>query len=48
MQRDLVAYEGGEYTAERFLRPETVAQFVAQAVNAPSDADVHEIVLRPR
>ena len=47
MQRDLVAYEGGEYRPERFLRPETVAQFVAQAVNAPADADVHEIVVRP-
>ena len=48
MQRDLVAYEGGEYNPERFLSPGTVAQFVAQAVNAPADADVHEIVVRPR
>ncbi len=48
MQRDLVAYEGGEYRAERFLRAQTVAQFVADAVNAPADADVHEVVVRPR
>jgi len=48
MQRDLVAYEGGEYAAGRFLTPQTVALFVAQAVNAPADADVHEVVLRPR
>ena len=48
MQRDLVAYEGGEYRPERFLRAQTVAQFVADAVNAPADADVHEIVVRPR
>ncbi len=47
MQRDLVAYEGGEYHPERFLAPATVAQFVAQAVNAPADADVREIVIRP-
>ena len=48
MQRELVAYEGGEYAADRFLTPQTVALFVAQAVNAPTDADVHEVVLRPR
>ena len=48
MQRDLVAYEGGEYRPERFLRPETVARFVAEAINAPADADVHEVVVRPR
>ncbi len=47
MQRDLVAYEGGEYDAGRFLTPATVALFVAQAVNAPPDADVREIVIRP-
>ncbi len=48
MQRDLVAYEGGEYEPARYLTPRTVAQFVAQAVNAPADADVHEVVVRPR
>ena len=47
MQRDLVAYEGREYRPEQFLKPQTVAQFVAQAVNAPPDADVHEVVVRP-
>lgn len=48
MQRDLVAYEGAEYNADRYLTPQTVAGLVAQAVNAPPDADVHEIVIRPR
>ncbi len=48
MQRDLVAYEGGDYDPTWFLRASTVAQFVAQAVNAPADADVHEVVIRPR
>jgi NADP-dependent 3-hydroxy acid dehydrogenase YdfG len=48
MQRDLVAYEGGTYDSARFLAPSTVARFVADAVNAPKDADVHEVVIRPR
>ena len=48
MQEGLVAYEGGEYKPERFLSPETVAQVVADAVNAPPDAHIHEVVVRPR
>jgi NADP-dependent 3-hydroxy acid dehydrogenase YdfG len=48
MQRDLVAYEGAEYRPEKFLKASTVAQFVAQTVTAPPDADVHEVVVRPR
>ncbi len=48
MQEGLVAYEGREYRPEQFLRPETVATIVADAVNAPPDADVREIVVRPR
>lgn len=35
MQRELVAYEGGEYDAAKFLRPETVAQVVADVVATP-------------
>ena len=48
MQHELVAFEGGEYDAAKFLRPETVAGVVANAVATPPDGDVHEIVLRPR
>ncbi|BDB39608.1 MULTISPECIES: SDR family oxidoreductase [Mycobacterium] len=48
MQRELVAYEGGEYDAAKFLRPETVAQVVADVVATPPDAQVHEVVIRPR
>jgi NADP-dependent 3-hydroxy acid dehydrogenase YdfG len=48
MQHELVAFEGGEYDAAKFLRPETVAAVVASAVATPADGDVHEIVLRPR
>ena len=48
MQRDLVAYEERDYDASQFLSPQTVAAVVAQAVAAPPDAHVHEIVVRPR
>ncbi|BBZ11398.1 SDR family oxidoreductase [Mycobacterium branderi] len=48
MQRELVAYEGGDYDPGRFLRPETVAAAVANVVATPPDGHVHEVVLRPR
>jgi NADP-dependent 3-hydroxy acid dehydrogenase YdfG len=48
MQRELVAYEGGDYDPAKFLRPETVAQVVAQVVATPRDGHVHEVVIRPR
>jgi NADP-dependent 3-hydroxy acid dehydrogenase YdfG len=47
MQEGLVAYEGDEYHPERFLSPETVAKVVADAVNAPPDAHIHEVIVRP-
>jgi NADP-dependent 3-hydroxy acid dehydrogenase YdfG len=48
MQEGLVAYEGGEYDPSRFLSPQSVAQVVAEAVNAPADADIQEVIVRPR
>jgi NADP-dependent 3-hydroxy acid dehydrogenase YdfG len=48
MQRELVAYEGGDYDPAKFLRPETVAQVVAQVVATPRDGHVHEVVIRQR
>lgn len=48
MQRDLVAYEGGEYEPARFLTPQTVAGAVVQAIATPPDAHTHQVVLRPR
>jgi NADP-dependent 3-hydroxy acid dehydrogenase YdfG len=48
MQEGLVAYEGRAYDASRFLSPETVAKVTAEAVNAPPDADIYEIIVRPR
>lgn len=48
MQRELVAFEGGDYDPARFLRPETVAEVVAGVVATPPDGHVHEVVIRPR
>lgn len=48
MQRDLTAYEGRDYDPARFLKPDTVAQVVANVVATPPDGDVHEVVIRPR
>src|ERR1700744_5223356 len=47
MQRELVASEGGEYAADGFLRPDTVAAVVARALATPPDGHLHEVVLRP-
>ena len=47
MQRDLVAYEGGDYDAARFLRPDSVAQVVAGAIHATPEAHLQEVVVRP-
>jgi NADP-dependent 3-hydroxy acid dehydrogenase YdfG len=48
MQEGLVAYEGKDYDPSRYLQVETVAKVVADAVNAPEDAHVQEIIVRPR
>jgi NADP-dependent 3-hydroxy acid dehydrogenase YdfG len=47
MQRELAAFEGGEYDPDNFLRPETVAAAIANAVATPPDGHLHEVVLRP-
>lgn len=47
MQRAVVAHEGGEYDAARYLRPESVASAVLAAVTAARDAHLTEIVVRP-
>jgi len=48
MQEGLIAYEGRDYDPEQFLSPETVAKVIADAVNTPRDAHIHEVVVRPR
>jgi NADP-dependent 3-hydroxy acid dehydrogenase YdfG len=48
MQRELVSFEGGDYDAGRFLRADTVAAAVVQAINTPPDGHLYEVILRPR
>lgn len=48
MQEALVAYEGSDYDPARFLSPETVAKVIADAISAPADAHIHEVIVRPR
>lgn len=48
MQEGLVAYEGREYHPSQFLTPESVAKVTTDAVNAPRDAHIHEVIVRPR
>ena len=48
MQRELVAFEGGEYDESSLLKPETVAGLIADVVATPPDAQVHEIIVRQR
>jgi NADP-dependent 3-hydroxy acid dehydrogenase YdfG len=47
MQKRLIAFEGRDYRPADFLRPAAVAEVIAGVVNAPPDAHVHEIVVRP-
>lgn len=46
MQQELTEHEGRQYNPEEYMRPESVAQLVADAVNLPRDARVHQIVVR--
>ncbi|KUI31591.1 short-chain dehydrogenase [Mycobacterium sp. IS-1742] len=48
MQQDLRAYEGRDYDPADFLSAETVARVTADAINAPADAHIHEVIVRPR
>jgi NADP-dependent 3-hydroxy acid dehydrogenase YdfG len=48
MQRAVREAEGGNFEVNRYLRPESVAAAVLAAVNAPADAHLTEIVIRPR
>jgi NADP-dependent 3-hydroxy acid dehydrogenase YdfG len=47
MQREVRAAEGGEFIPDDYLRPESVADAVRFAVEAPSDAHLTELTLRP-
>ncbi len=47
MQRRIVATEGRDYDPDEFLRPDTVAAAVGNAVRTAADAHPTEIMLRP-
>jgi NADP-dependent 3-hydroxy acid dehydrogenase YdfG len=48
MQKGLIAYEGKDYDPSQFLSPETVAKVVADTISAPRDAQINEVIVRPR
>jgi NADP-dependent 3-hydroxy acid dehydrogenase YdfG len=48
MQRGVRQAEGGAYEPEKYLKPETVARTVLNAINTPEDAHPTEVVIRPR
>lgn len=48
MQRAVRADEGGEFHAEEYLRPESVAAAVHAAISASAEAHLTEVVVRPR
>lgn len=48
MQHELRDFEDGEYQAERYLRPQSVAAAVGLAVRAGDDASIDVLSVRPR
>ncbi|GAA4866046.1 SDR family oxidoreductase [Saccharopolyspora cebuensis] len=47
MQRTVRDQEGGEFEADRYLRPESVAAPIVSAIRATPDAHLTEIIVRP-
>ena len=47
MQREVRAAEGGEYEPDLYLRARSVANAIRFVVQAPADAQVPELVVRP-
>ena len=45
MQERLIEFEGREDNPANYLRPETVAKVIADTVNAPRDAHIHEVII---
>ena len=48
MQRELRGFEGGEYRPEDYLRPETVAKVIADALRLPADTELADLRVAPR
>lgn len=47
MQQKVRSQEGAPYTPEAFVRPESVAKLIAFALNAPRDALLPDLSVRP-
>lgn len=48
MQRELRAYEGGEYVESDYMKPETIGEAVRYALTAPPEANIDVLSIRPR
>jgi NADP-dependent 3-hydroxy acid dehydrogenase YdfG len=48
MQRELRAYEGGDYRAEDYLAPAIVARIIADALRLPREATLSDVTVIPR
>lgn len=47
MQERVHAQEGAEYDADRFIRPQTVAETILHVLDLPRDATIPEVTVRP-
>jgi NAD(P)-dependent dehydrogenase (short-subunit alcohol dehydrogenase family) len=47
MQRELRAFEGGEYVEEDYLQVATVARVIVEVLHLPADAVVEDVILMP-
>ena len=48
MQRELRAYEGGDYVESDYMKPETIGEAVRYALTAPPEANIDVLSIRPR
>ncbi len=48
MQREVRAFEGGEFEPSKYMDPASVAGMIRAAIATPPDAHVHELVIRQR
>ncbi|WP_026928071.1 SDR family oxidoreductase [Granulicoccus phenolivorans] len=48
MQRELVAAQGGEYRAETYVAPESIAAMVRVAVDTDPRASLEDLLIRPQ
>lgn len=48
MQRQVRAFEGGDFEPAKYMDPASVAGMIRAAIATPADAHVHELVIRQR